>query len=275
MTVVPRRPRARAVATAMPLPRPAGRRPMARPPPKAGPVPPAKAPPTTTSASAADDPLPSSPAARRSPPLTDTTAVPRPRPSAQTSSTGATPNQMAAFPLHPATQHTAARTSLWADSGVRDPKRQALFPPQRRRPHPVTAWSRHSASACADVPAANGHYLPLPPEMLLLLRTCIISLRLTRPPPDPRWRVVWCFSFLFSHSLVRLLTFVSTTCPEFRLTFGGGPCFPLPPIFLLRSFCLHIVSYFLHSTAAYLRNCAQNTVSFLRSLNPQLRHRRH
>ena len=114
-----------------------------------------------------------------------------------------------------------------------------------------------------------------PPEhtatALVMLLACVQA----HSSLDLRWRVTLCFPFLLSRFLVCLLTSVSTICPEFRLTFGGGPYYPLPPTFLLRSFCLHVASYFLHSTTAYLRNCAQNTVSFLRSLNPQLRHWRH
>ena len=67
----------------------------------------------------------------------------------------------------------------------------------------------------------------------------ITCLRPSAFAPGPSFEITSCFLFLLSYFLVRLLTFVSTTCPEVRLTFGGGPCYPSPPTFLLRSFCLH------------------------------------
>ena len=64
----------------------------------------------------------------------------------------------------------------------------------------------------------------------------ITCLRPSAFAPGPSFEITSCFLFLLSYFLVRLLTFVSTTCPEVRLTFGGGPCYPLPPTFVLRSF---------------------------------------
>ena len=58
--------------------------------------------------------------------------------------------------------------------------------------------------------------------------------------------------------------------------FWRGPCYlPLITYFFRAIFSLHVAPYFLHSTTAYVRKCAQNIVSSSDRLNPQLRHRRH
>ena len=129
----------------------------------------------------------------------------------------------------------------------------------------------------APASAQNTRYVCMYRGNILLLRTCATCLRSSSTAPRPSLEshfLILLSSFSFcrrsAHSCLHDLSIIPTN-------FWRGSLLPLtvPPTFLLRSFCLRVASYFLHSTTACLRNCEQNTVSFLRSLNPQLRHRRH